>query len=488
MRVHPVIPLHIIKALLGYILRAALSIDIYFPIFLHHFPSVTQNQRTIKKKRSPVDPKRLSFFYHPGNSLDQQQLRICRAVEHRNIPLFRFAVTRQTTILPMILFISKTQRAYPSKDIQQRDIRPTRGESSTISQLVYPNALKNEADYLKQLLLEEHGLIVQHTKQGNMQFTLSNWIPHPEGYRLTVNEQGIRIEGSTPQGVFYGLQTFRQLITTHQGQIRIPYVVIDDAPAFKWRSFMLDDGRAFKGMKEVKQLLDEMAILKMNTFHWHLTEDQGWRIEIKKYPLLTEIGAHRDSTQLNWYESKVFDGKPFDGYYTQREIKEIVSYARNLHITVVPEIEMPGHASAAIAAYPWLGSTDEKIKVPCTFGVKNSAFNVADPRTRTFLKDVLDEVMELFPSRIIHIGGDEVRQEQWNNSSEVRTFMKEKGLNSAAELQMWFTNHIASYLKSKGRIMMGWNDITGDKLHGYQSEVTIEAGNQLSEDATEKYM
>lgn len=235
-------------------------------------------------------------------------------------------------------------------------------------QLVYPNALKNEADYLKQLLLEEHGLIVQHTKQGNMQLTLSKWIPHPEGYRLTVNEQGIRIEGSTPQGVFYGLQTFRQLITTHQGQIRIPYVVIDDAPAFKWRSFMLDDGRAFKGMKEVKQLLDEMAILKMNTFHWHLTEDQGWRIEIKKYPLLTEIGAHRDSTQLNWYESKVFDGKPFDGYYTQREIKEIVSYARNLHITVVPEIEMPGHASAAIAAYPWLGSTDEKIKVPCTFG------------------------------------------------------------------------------------------------------------------------
>ena len=115
-------------------------------------------------------------------------------------------------------------------------------------------------------------------------------------------------------------------------------------------------------MKEVKQLLDEMAILKMNTFHWHLTEDQGWRIEIKKYPLLTEIGAHRDSTQLNWYESKVFDGKPFDGYYTQREIKEIVSYARNLHITVVPEIEMPGHASAAIAAYPWLGSTDEKSK------------------------------------------------------------------------------------------------------------------------------
>lgn len=171
----------------------------------------------------------------------------------------------------------------------------------------------------------------------------------------------------------------------------------------------------------------------------------------------------------------------------QREIKEIVSYARNLHITVVPEIEMPGHASAAIAAYPWLGSTDEKIKVPCTFGVKNSAFNVADPRTRTFLKDVLDEVMELFPSRIIHIGGDEVRQEQWNNSSEVRTFMKEKGLNSAAELQMWFTNHIASYLKSKGRIMMGWNDITGDKLHGYQSEVTIEAGNQLSEDAVVQF-
>lgn len=347
-------------------------------------------------------------------------------------------------------------------------------------QLVYPNALKNEADYLKQLLLEEHGLIVQHTKQGNMQLTLSKWIPHPEGYRLTVNEQGIRIEGSTPQGVFYGLQTFRQLITTHQGQIRIPYVVIDDAPAFKWRSFMLDDGRAFKGMKEVKQLLDEMAILKMNTFHWHLTEDQGWRIEIKKYPLLTEIGAHRDSTQLNWYESKVFDGKPFDGYYTQREIKEIVSYARNLHITVVPEIEMPGHASAAIASYPWLGTTGKQIKVPCNFGVHYNAYNVADPRVIQFQEDVLEEVIALFPSPVIHIGGDELRYNAWKESPMVRNYMKQNKITSPGGLQVFFTNNISNFLASKNRHMMGWNEITGAQVNDYQRDGSGASQQQLA--------
>lgn len=347
-------------------------------------------------------------------------------------------------------------------------------------QLVYPNALKNEADYLKQLLLEEHGLIVQHTKQGNMQLTLSKWIPHPEGYRLTVNEQGIRIEGSTPQGVFYGLQTFRQLITTHQGQIRIPYVVIDDAPAFKWRSFMLDDGRAFKGMKEVKQLLDEMAILKMNTFHWHLTEDQGWRIEIKKYPLLTEIGAHRDSTQLNWYESKVFDGEPFDGYYTQREIKEIVSYARNLHITVVPEIEMPGHASAAIVSYPWLGTTGKQIKVPCNFGVHYNAYNVADPRVIQFQEDVLEEVIALFPSPVIHIGGDELRYNAWKESPMVRNYMKQNKITSPGGLQVFFTNNISNFLASKNRHMMGWNEITGAQVNDYQRDGSGASQQQLA--------
>lgn len=357
----------------------------------------------------------------------------------------------------------------------------------SLCRLAYSKTLKNEADYLKQILGEEHGLSVQDGKRGNIQLVLSDQIANPEGYSLIVDKDGIRIEGATPQGVFYGIQTFRQLITAcHEGK-RVPCIIINDAPAFKWRSFMLDDGRAFKGVKEVKRLLDEMAILKMNIFHWHLTEDQGWRIEIKKYPLLTKIGAHRDSTQLNWYESKVFDGKPFEGFYTQRDIKEIVSYAQKLYITVVPEIEMPGHASAAIAAYPWLGSTNEKISVPCSFGVQNSAFNVASQRTRTFLKDVLDEVMELFPSKIIHIGGDEVRQEQWNNSPEIQAFMKEKGIGFAAELQVWFTNYIASYLKSKGRRMMGWNDITGDKLHGFQSEVNVSSDHQLSSDAVVQF-
>lgn len=358
--------------------------------------------------------------------------------------------------------------------------------------VVYSNELSNEALLLASYLKNDFAVEVtleEGKDKGDVILLLdSTVLPDKKGgYVLEAAGSQITIKASTPEGVFNGVQTLRQIIKEREGRLTVQKALVTDYPAFSWRAFMLDEGRYFKGKEVVLNLLDRMAELKMNVFHWHLTDDQGWRIEIKKYPKLTEVGAFRDSSEINHFHSNVFDGKPHGGFYTQDDIKEVVDYAAKRHIMIVPEIEMPGHASAAIAAYPWLGSTDEKIKVPCTFGVKNSAFNVADPRTRTFLKDVLDEVMELFPSRIIHIGGDEVRQEQWNNSSEVRTFMKEKGINSAAELQMWFTNHIASYLKSKGRIMMGWNDITGDKLHGYQSEVTIEAGNQLSEDAVVQF-
>lgn len=358
--------------------------------------------------------------------------------------------------------------------------------------VVYSNELSNEALLLASYLKNDFAVEVtleEGKDKGDVILLLdSTVLPDKKGgYVLEAAGSRITIKASTPEGVFNGVQTLRQIIKEREGRLTVQKALVTDYPAFSWRAFMLDEGRYFKGKEVVLNLLDRMAELKMNVFHWHLTDDQGWRIEIKKYPKLTEVGAFRDSSEINHFHSNVFDGKPHGGFYTQDDIKEVVDYAAKRHIMIVPEIEMPGHASAAIAAYPWLGSTDEKIKVPCTFGVKNSAFNVADPRTRTFLKDVLDEVMELFPSRIIHIGGDEVRQEQWNNSSEVRTFMKEKGINSAAELQMWFTNHIASYLKSKGRIMMGWNDITGDKLHGYQSEVTIEAGNQLSEDAVVQF-
>ncbi|WP_455585019.1 beta-N-acetylhexosaminidase [Bacteroides sp.] len=290
-----------------------------------------------------------------------------------------------------------------------------------------------------------------------------------EGYSLRVDSQGMEIKSSTSAGVFYAVQTLVQLLKKNGKQYQCPYVEINDSPAFGWRGFLLDEARNFQGKEEVKKILDEMSALKMNVFHWHLTDDQGWRIEIKKYPLLTEIGGRRDSTQLNWYESTVYDSKPVSGYYTQEDIREIISYAAERHIKIVPEIEFPGHASAAIAAYPWLSCNHRQIKVPCSYGVLSGVFNVVNSKVQNFIHDVLDEITDLFPSDIIHIGGDEVKDDEWLNSREVQCFMEQNQIGSSAELQVWFANHLAAYLGKKGKKIMGWNDITGDKLHAYQS-------------------
>lgn len=350
--------------------------------------------------------------------------------------------------------------------------------------LSFDKGLKNEATHLESMLKDDFGISSTPLKKGgDIRLLLSSQFKNAEAYRLQINQEGVTITASSPQGVFYGIQTLRQVLQMQGDRLCADYLTIDDEPAFRWRAFMLDDARAFKGMAVVKQLLDEMAVLKMNTFHWHLTEDQGWRIEIKKYPKLTEIGGTRDSTQLNWYESTTFDGTPLTGYYTQKEIREVVRYAADRHITIIPEIEMPGHASAAIAAYPWLGTSGKTIEVPCAFGVLSEAFNVADPKVLGFLEDVLDEVIDLFPSKIIHIGGDEVKYEQWKNSPVVQQFMKEKQIGSPTELQVWFTNHICTYLQSKGKRMMGWNDVTGDKLHHYHDLVEGNMQQKLSSDA-----
>ena len=180
---------------------------------------------------------------------------------------------------------------------------------------------------------------------------------HKEGYILQVSDRNIQIKSSSSADIFYGIQTLRQLIGKYPDR-KLPQLTITDYPNFSWRAFMLDEARYFKDKEVVCRLLDQMAYLKMNTFHCHLTDDQGWRIEIKKYPKLTEIGSHRDSSEINHFESNVFDGKSHSGYYTQKEIKEIIEYAHERHINIVPEIEMPGHASAAIASYPWLGTNN----------------------------------------------------------------------------------------------------------------------------------
>lgn len=351
--------------------------------------------------------------------------------------------------------------------------------------IAFVEELQTEAAFLQKYLSDEFSLSAElrnSSSDGDIVLKLDPSVcdGNSEGYSIETDSKHIIITGAAPAGIFYGLQTLRQIIKSNDSKLEVQKATITDYPRFGWRAFMLDEGRHFKGEAVVKRILDEMASLKMNVFHWHLTEDQGWRIEIKKYPKLTEVGAYRDSTEIGTWNSNKFDGKPHGGFYTQEKIKEIVEYASERHIQIIPEIEMPGHASAAIAAYPWLGASGKQIKVPCRFGVQYEVYNVANPKVVEFLKDVMSEVIELFPSPVVHIGGDEVRYNQWNASPQVKAYMKAHNLKTASDLQIYFTNEMSNWLASKGRRMMGWNEITGAKLHEYQPEDETDGSEQLA--------
>ena len=328
--------------------------------------------------------------------------------------------------------------------------------------------------YIKELIGSKPAILALEPKAKDViELTFAEDLTH-EAYELIVSRGKIEIKASGKAGWFYGIQTLIQLVESSEkngSSFQIMALQVKDGPRFPWRAFMLDEARYFKGKKHVMNLLDEMAHLKLNTFHWHLTDDAGWRIEIKKYPKLTEIGSYRKSTRISngkRWQSKIESGEPHMGFYTQDDIREIIAYARERHITIVPEIEMPGHASAAIAAYPWLGVTDQRIEVPSRFGVFEDVYNVADPKVYQFIIDVLDEVMALFPSPVIHIGGDEIKYKQWKESAEVAQYMKDNQISSPADLHVFFTNRIAEYITDQGRRMMGWNDIMGHVLHEYQ--------------------
>ena len=310
-----------------------------------------------------------------------------------------------------------------------------------------------------------------------------------EGYTLSVTEKRIEIRAPKAAGVFYGIQSVVQLLpnevvakSKQDVKWTLPCVEISDKPRFKWRAMMLDEARHFKGMKEVKKLLDNMSALKLNVFHWHLTDDQGWRIEIKKYPKLTEIGSKRKDSQVGGWDSKESAGEPHGGFYTQEEIKEIVAYAKARHITIVPEIGMPGHATAAIAAYTRLGAAKKKVDVRVKFGKSYDVYDPSDEYVYQFISDVMDEVIELFPSQVIHIGGDEVRFDQWKQSKSVQKLMKDKGLKTMADVQIYFTNRVADIVQKKGRNIMGWNEILGDDLHGFLKDGQTASAAKLDKD------
>ncbi|NUM47978.1 MAG: beta-N-acetylhexosaminidase [Anaerolineales bacterium] len=304
-----------------------------------------------------------------------------------------------------------------------------------------------------------------------------------EGYTLTITPHTLTLTAPTPTGVFYGLQTLRQLLPPEierrapvpNPSWQIPCLIIEDAPRFSWRGFMLDEGRHFHGKETVLRLLDWMALQKLNTFHWHLTEDQGWRLEIQQFPRLTEIGSHRTSTSPSMFDAS--DGTPHGGFYTQEEIKSIVAYAAERHITVIPEIEIPGHSLAALAAYPELSCTGGPFEVATRFGIFPDIYCAGKESTFTFLTGVLDEVMSLFPSPVIHIGGDEAPKSRWKKCPVCQARMKQEGLKTPHALQGYVTNRIAAYLSAHGRRAMGWNQILHEELDE-QAIVHYWVGNQ----------
>ncbi|WP_328538488.1 beta-N-acetylhexosaminidase [Streptomyces sp. NBC_00344] len=294
----------------------------------------------------------------------------------------------------------------------------------------------------------------------------------PEGYRLEVTaDRGVVISGGGAAGVFWGAQTLRQLLgpgafrrapvgpdATH----RIPHQVIEDSPRFAWRGMMLDVARHFMPKDGVLRCLDLLAAHKLNVFHFHLTDDQGWRIEIRRHPRLTEVGSWRARTKWGHRASPLWDEKPHGGYYTQDDIREIVAYAAERHITVVPEIDVPGHSQAAIAAYPELGNTDvvdtTALSVWDTWGVNPNVLAPSATAVR-FYEEVLEEVLELFPSTFVHLGGDECPKDQWKESPAAQARIEELGLADENELQSWFIRHFDSWLAGRGRRLIGWDEI-----------------------------
>ena len=336
----------------------------------------------------------------------------------------------------------------------------------------YKTELRKEAELLatgienatgiKPQLYDEKLRIALHNY---IEFTTGNSDEIKEAYTLEITSKGVKITGADAAGAFYGAQSLLQLIPL-EGSKEIPACNIKDSPRFGWRGMHLDVGRHMFDVKDIKKFIDWLAFHKMNSFHWHLTEDQGWRIEIKKYPKLTSVGGYRESTPP-YLDRWGTDGKRYGGFYTQEEIKDIVQYAADRHITIVPEIGMPGHAMAAIAAYPELGTKKEQIDVWAKFGKAYHTYDPSAESTYHILGDVFDEIFELFPSKVLHIGGDEVRFDHWKESKSVQELMKKEKLDTMADVQLYFTNRIAEIVQSKGRNIMGWNEIVGDDLHGF---------------------
>ncbi|PJY74852.1 beta-hexosaminidase [Bacteroides fragilis] len=360
----------------------------------------------------------------------------------------------------------------PQEIVLARDNTPFIIDRSTT--IVYPatnEKMHRTADFLATFIKEMTGTEVRVSdkeKSSNaIILAVDSTMGHPEGYKLQITPEKVLLTGGSEAGVFYGIQTIHKALPIlKDGKVAaaLPAGTVTDFPRFRYRGFMIDVGRHFFPVSYLKQMIDLMALHNINYFHWHLTEDQGWRIEIKKYPKLTEIGSKRDSTIIDW-ETKKFDGKPHSGFYTQDEAREIVRYAADRFITVVPEIDLPGHTTAALASYPELGCTGGPYKVLCSFGVFPDVLCAGNDQTLQFTKDVLDEIMDIFPSEYIHIGGDECPKSRWEKCPKCQAKIKELGIKALPkhskenQLQTYFMSELEKEINAHGRRMLGWDEV-----------------------------
>ena len=336
----------------------------------------------------------------------------------------------------------------------------------------------------------ENGVVTKYSRKADAHIVMNvDESMGDECYKLSVTPKRIDITAAKPAGFFYAFQTLKQLMPRNVmagvpdagvKEWKIPAVSIVDEPRFGWRGFMLDEGRHFYGKEEVKKIIDVMAAYKMNRFHWHLTEDQGWRIEIKKYPKLTEVGAWRDSKVCAWGDVKP-DGIRYGGYYTRKDIKEVVEYAKERFVEIVPEVDIPGHSQAAVASYPEFLACDpeNKHEVWLWQGVSGDVINVANPKAVQFAKDVIDELTEMFPFGYIHLGGDECPTGKWERNAECQALLKEIGSTNYRDLQINFyrqlKEHVAQKPACKQRKLIFWNEVLHGNTAPLGNDITIMA-------------
>ncbi len=338
------------------------------------------------------------------------------------------------------------------------------------TKIVYPEGnekMQRNAEFLAEYLKEQTGKVLSvepGTEGKGIVLAVSPNEEQPEGYNLKVGKDGINITGATEAGVFYGIQTLRKSIAEAQGSdILLPAVEINDAPRFSYRGAMLDVSRHFFPVDSIKRYIDMLALHNINRFHWHLTDDQGWRIEIKAHPLLTEQGSKRKETVIG-RNSGEYDGIPYGGFYTQEEAKEIVRYADERYITIIPEIDLPGHMMGALSVYPELGCTGGPYDVWTQWGVSDDVLCAGNDATLKFIEEVLGEIIQIFPSEYIHVGGDECPKVRWKDCPKCQARIKTLGIKGDAKhsaeeyLQSFVISHAEKFLNANGRQMIGWDE------------------------------